>query len=270
MLCFIRIALKDFVYSSSCVNVPLALEMFSALNEIFNVNSQNRIQEIDQEKEKKLKQLDDTFKKEKTDILSNVKNKKKADKAIAKLEEEKTKNEEKINEKADKESAKLQRKAFERQKGMRIAEAAISTAAAIIGFMANPSGPAGIALSILAGITGAASIAAIAAQKPPAMADGGIVTGNTLAQIGEAGTEAVFPLEGSRGRRTRAMFADDLISAIGAQSDRGEERLGTVESEGQATYNITFQMGAERFFTSITKAISDRNILVDERAVVRI
>ena len=66
----------------------------------------------------------------------------------------------------DKESAKIQKKAAEREKAYAIANAVINTAGAIIGFLAKPSGPAGLALSIAAGITGAAQIATILATNP--------------------------------------------------------------------------------------------------------
>jgi len=62
-----------------------------------------------------------------------------------------------------------------RQKGLAIFSATISTAQAIIGFLANPGGFAGVALSIAAGIAGAAQIAAISSQPPPAFEQGGIV-----------------------------------------------------------------------------------------------
>jgi len=53
----------------------------------------------------------------------------------------------------------------------------VSTAEAIIKFLANPGGTAGIVLSVLAGITGAAQLAAVAAKPIPKFERGGLVGG---------------------------------------------------------------------------------------------
>ena len=53
----------------------------------------------------------------------------------------------------------------------------VSTAEAIIKFLANPGGTAGVALSIAAGITGALQLAAVAAKPIPKFERGGVVGG---------------------------------------------------------------------------------------------
>lgn len=77
-----------------------------------------------------------------------------------------------LDEETHKKEVELQREQAKREKAMAIFSAVISTAAAIIGFLANPSGWAGVALAAMAGITGAAQIAAIAAQPLPEYASG--------------------------------------------------------------------------------------------------
>jgi hypothetical protein len=62
-----------------------------------------------------------------------------------------------------------------RQKALGIFNATISTAQAIIGYLANPGGPAGLILSALAGTAGALQIGAIASQPLPSFEQGGIV-----------------------------------------------------------------------------------------------
>lgn len=62
----------------------------------------------------------------------------------------------------DKKSAELEKKAAQRKKAYAIGDAIISTAQSIIGFLAKPGGIPGIALSVAAGILGAAQIATIA------------------------------------------------------------------------------------------------------------
>ncbi len=120
-----------------------------------------------------------------------------------------------LEEEYDKKSRELEYKQAKRKKANAIFNAVVSTAQAIIGFLADPSGFAGIALSILAGITGAAQIAAIAAQPLPQLAEGGIVQsspGGTDVTVGEGGSdEAIIPLEES------GLLQQRLIVNIGTQ-----------------------------------------------------
>ena len=101
----------------------------------------------------------------------------------------------------DKKSKELQYEQAKRKKAQGIFNAAIDTASAIIGFLANPSGWPGVALSILAGITGAVQIAALASQPLPQLAEGGIVPatpGGRAVVVGEGGQdEAIIPLDDS-------------------------------------------------------------------------
>ena len=57
-------------------------------------------------------------------------------------------------------------------KALSIANVAINTADAIVGFLADPGGTYGLALSVAAGVTGAVQAALIAATPPPAFASG--------------------------------------------------------------------------------------------------
>jgi TP901 family phage tail tape measure protein len=73
----------------------------------------------------------------------------------------------------DNKKSAMQRKAAERDKKLKVFQAFTSTAAAVIHMLADPGGIPGVALSVLAGITGAAQIAAIASEPLPEFADGG-------------------------------------------------------------------------------------------------
>lgn len=73
----------------------------------------------------------------------------------------------------------MQRQQAIREKALNIFNAVLSTAAAIIGFLSDPGGIAGVALSAMAGVTGAAQVAAIAAQPLPHLASGGVVRDGT-------------------------------------------------------------------------------------------
>lgn len=88
---------------------------------------------------------------------------------------------------------------WEYYKAAAMAEATVATAQGIINVWAGPLGkypPAAIAMSAVVGALGAAQVSLISQQQPAkAFAFGGIATGPTNALIGEAGPEAVIPLD---------------------------------------------------------------------------
>ena len=83
-----------------------------------------------------------------------------------------------------KETNKAIKKQFEKQKAMKHAAVIMDTAAAIMNMMANIPAPANIAMSVIAGIMGAAQLAAIDKEQAPTMAAGGLIGGNLHSQGG--------------------------------------------------------------------------------------
>lgn len=101
--------------------------------------------------------------------------------------EEKTKRIQQAERKAALETYEIQKKQFETNKAIAIVQTIINTAQAVIAQLANPTPYVGIVLAALAAATGAAQIAVIASQKPPAppaFADGGKVLSGQM--IGES------------------------------------------------------------------------------------
>lgn len=94
-------------------------------------------------------------------------------------EEQYAKETQKIDEETERKKIEIEREQAIREKAMGIMQATIDTAMAIIKALADPGGFAGLALSALAGVTGAAQIAAIAAQPLPQFATGGVVGGTS-------------------------------------------------------------------------------------------
>lgn len=82
-----------------------------------------------------------------------------------------------IDAETEKREVEMERAQAKREKALNIFSTILSTASAIIGFLANPGGIPGIALSAMAGVMGAAQIAAIAAQPLPQLATGGVIPG---------------------------------------------------------------------------------------------
>ncbi len=115
--------------------------------------------------------------------LKAVKSREARDKQLAKLDEEKAKKEKEIKSKG-----------FIADKAMRISNIIMDTARAVVGFLANPSGIAGMILSAAAGVTGIAQLGIVSSQKNPyAYKKGGIAMTEQFARLGEEGPEMVLP-----------------------------------------------------------------------------
>lgn len=129
----------------------------------------------------------------------------------------------------------IAKKQFESQKKTDIATAVINGAQAILKGFAE-LGPIGGAINaaVQAGIT-AAQIATIAAQRyVPAFAKGGVVSSPTLALVGEAGKEAVMPLENNTGwitelaeKLSAVMNRDYFVNPAGYDTMTTDSRYGS-------------------------------------------
>ena len=102
------------------------------------------------------------------------------------------------------------------------------------------------------GTVGSVGIDAALAARDMGMtpfARGGIITQPTNALVGEAGKEGVFPLEGSKGRKTFQMFGEGIINA---QKDAKDE-FAKVQASGLKFY---FQnQDGFKFFGNILKTL---------------
>ncbi len=134
---------------------------------------------------KRIKAIDDEEKR-RLDALSRLTlSEKDRDERTKKIEIEA----ENRRQKAERDKISSMRRIASFQKAIDIAQIATTTAAAIIGFLAKPGGYPGLALSIGAGITGAAQLAKAIATPLPQYAKGRLGGKAELAEIGEAGSE---------------------------------------------------------------------------------
>ena len=168
----------------------------------------------------------------------------------------KTKNEKEADEKtkALKAEANAKEKAqFESQKRNSIAQALIDGATAIVKGFAQ-LGPIGGAINavIQAGIT-TAQIATISAQKfepPYKLAKGGVVDKPTYSLIGEAGKEAVMPLENNTGwirelaQQLAGFMASDTVVRLKNVSDG--DSYNSVSNDNRVTNNYTQVINAPK------------------------
>ncbi len=105
-----------------------------------------------------------------------------------------------LEKRQDDEQAALQTKAAKRDKQMKVMSAIMSTAQAVVNALGSLPPPFNFAMAALVGGLGAAQVATISSTPIPAFADGGIVFGPTIAQVGEysgasANPEVIAPLD---------------------------------------------------------------------------
>lgn len=195
-----------------------------AINSQYNAELEANQALLDAEKEKSaeiLESLDEDYEAKKQYIMDNVADEEERAKLLAALEIkhnadlQKAREERELAEKAtadalleveeakneairlaseelEKKRSKARRTAAKQEKAVALLSAIVNTAMAVVKALTAPF-PLNIPLAIAVGILGAVQIAIIAATPIP-LKEGGIVTRRTEAVIGEAGTEAVIPL----------------------------------------------------------------------------
>jgi tape measure domain-containing protein len=155
------------------------------------------------------------------------------------------------------------------QKSLAIFTAVVNTAAAIssaIGTSGNIY--AGIALAIVAGAMGAAQIGIIAGTPIPAMAKGGYAENPAIGMFGEAGPEAVMPLNDE----VFAKFSAGIVNQMAKMSEATEpSREGTISSPSSADrvpLVANIYLGAKKIYSELTEATRNGQLLLSKRAIV--
>lgn len=207
------------------------------------------------------KQLKEGAIDEETYYRESAKNKYEAEAQKQKAEEETQTKKKNLMQQQD----ALERKQFESNKANQIAQIIMDTASAIIKSSTSLPWPWNlIPMNAMAGI-GAAQLAVASAQQyTPALATGGIVTAPTTALIGEAGKEAVLPLE------QNTDWMDELAYRIGSivTSDRIRTAIDRTLNEDGRTVDETKNMQFTQIINS-PKALSRKEIYRDTRRLFR-
>jgi hypothetical protein len=128
---------------------------FTAINDLSKQLTENRIADIQETSDKELEAIN----------------------ASTDLERDKERQREALAKRTNDKIAAEKTKQAKADKALAIFNIGVSTAEAIIKFLANPGGTAGVILSVAAGITGAAQLAAVAAKPIPKFERGGVVGG---------------------------------------------------------------------------------------------
>lgn len=188
-----------------------ARDFSSAIGDVYSAMTERRLQQIDDETDAALEALglqeDSEIEKLQKEYTEAVKN---GDMELAQ-EKEREIQRKQIEEEAEERKKKLQREEAQRSKQLAIFQATIDTLASVIGFMSDPGGLPGIAMSAMAAATGAAQIAAIAAEPLPSYAVGAVdIDRDQIAQLHQG--ELVVPKTFAEGIR------DGDISIGGSES----------------------------------------------------
>lgn len=174
----------------------------------------------------------------------------------AQIEQEYADKKKEIEKQALKDKFKLDTEAFIFNQAMAVSKALVDTAGSIIGLLANPGGPAGIAASVAAGVTGALQVATILAQRAPVpnFAEGGVVlptAGGTLARVAEAGQpEIIFPL-------------DKLERFLSGGSNPNVNN-----GDGNGNTHLVVQLDSRPILDKIFNATKNKTVLISAGAVV--
>jgi hypothetical protein len=142
--------------------VQQTTQAFAALNELSKVANEIRLQEIQDVSDKELEAINQSTLLERDKVQSRIALEKKKAAQIA----------------------EINRRQAVQDKALAIFNIGLSTSQAIMQFLVKPGGAAGIALSVLAGITGAAEIAAVIAKPIPKFERGGLIGGRLHSQGG--------------------------------------------------------------------------------------
>lgn len=171
-------------------------EVGSAIGDFINQQIENEMASLDAELNEYVKVKDEEIAKQEELFEIGLITEQELAKNKKKIEEDKQKKEEELLRRKD----ELARRQFEGQKATSIAMALVNGGLAVVKGFAE-LGPIGGAINAVAqGVITTAEVATIASQKyVPMLAKGGIVDNPTLAMVGEAGKEAVIPLENNTG-----------------------------------------------------------------------
>lgn len=242
--------------------MSFANELLAGMSEIMNMDTQNKITNIDNEQQRKLDAIQKTYDAEAKAISdSSTSEKVKAAKLKA-LDEKRAREEKKINEKADKEKAKINRKAAQREKATKIMQTIISTAAAIMQGYAQLGPIGGSIAAVIMTALGAAQVAMIARQPLPVAAEGGFF--DTPYIGGEAGAEMAFPLSGVQGKKAMGLMTASLIDSI-TNKHKGQEPA--IEQEPSVIRNIVY-LDSDVIYDKVSQGTQDGKIIIDSRSIV--
>jgi hypothetical protein len=155
----------------------------------------------------------------------------------------------------------LQYESAKREKALNIFSAIIDTAGAIVGYLKDPSGPAGLALSILAGITGATQIATIATTPlpvPPSGNTGAKISGSVTEKFHSGGVAGQTPDTPRREQEiTRTLLSTERVLSPQQTSifDSMINRMSSMGGTAGIVGGIGVTTDSDRMYIAMSKAL---------------
>ena len=157
--------------------------VLNGISGIMSANHEKAMTELNNENKKNQEVFDEDFEREQLKIENSGMGQEKKDEMMLALKDKFEKRQEAMDKKADEKKKALMKKQAQRDKNMKIAQAIMATAQAVV--QALTAGPIlGPIMAVIVGALGAAQIAAIASTPIP-LAKGGLAFGPTNAIVGD-------------------------------------------------------------------------------------
>jgi hypothetical protein len=225
---------------------------FATFNELSKLASEQRISDIQATSDKELEAINNSSQLERDKVTSRIALEKKKAAQIA----------------------EINRKQAVQDKALAIFNIGLSTSQAIMQFLVKPGGAAGIALSVLAGITGAAEIAAVIAKPIPKFERGGLIGGKLHSQGGtlieaEQGEYMVNRRQSAKHRReldamnTSTEAFRKMIDEKYVRPALMSYSAGRRGKEGVIVNASLNSKSMEKKLDTINKSLKNRNVVVN-------
>ena len=223
-------------------------EFASAFVNLYSVMTDNAIAEIDRQTQARLEALGIAEKSELEKLQEEYDEAVKAgDMKLAKEKQDAIQRQQ-IEEEADREKVELQRKQAERERNLRIFTTTLDMLSAIVKYLADPGGWAGIGLSAMAATTGALQIAAIKSEALPSFAVGANkIPEDMLAMVHQGETILPAPMAESV-RRGDAVFGQVQVNVN--IENYSQENVSVSEAEDGQTLTIMIGKAVEEGISS--------------------
>lgn len=226
----------------------LVADFGSAFVNLYSVMTDNAIAEIDRQTQARLEALGIAEKSELEKLQDEYDEAVKAgDMKLAKEKQDAIQRQQ-IEEEADREKVELQRKQAERERNLRIFTTTLDMLSAIVKYLADPGGWAGIGLSAMAATTGALQIAAIKSEALPSFAVGANkIPEDMLAMVHQGETILPAPMAESV-RRGDAVFGQVQVNVN--IENYSQENVSVSEAEDGQTLTIMIGKAVEEGISS--------------------
>jgi len=176
---------------------------------------------------------------------------------LEKIDAKYAKEKERIEAELDEKKKKIEYEAAKRKKVTDVIQSVMNTALGVTNAFANVPAPANVPFAAVVGSLGAAQTALIMAQPLPQYAAGGV--SDVPAIFGEAGRELAIPLTGNKGQSAIAELSNGLLDQIGQRTEGGAFAEVAGETVSQI---IEINIDGENIEKIVQNGLDNRRIYV--------